>query len=196
MRLPWRVAWGIENAAEVPAEILRIEPNRTQFVLNGFDRSAKITLRIAGRPAVRHALAAAATAFARGISLDTVVSGLESVTGVPGRLDQIDEGQPFGVRIDEAKTAAELADALEPIRSFTTGRVHCVLGAEGLRDRLERLPLGSVAEALADRLTFTTDNPRTDNPDQILDDLLAGLRRPGRARGEPTRNLAIQATLG
>ena len=190
-----RVSFGIDKPADITAEILRLDPNRAQFLLNGFDRSAKVTLRIAGRPAVRHALAAAATAFARGIGVDTVVAGLESVTSVPGRLDPVDEGQPFGVRIDESKTAAELADALESLRSFTTGRVHCVLGAEGLRDRLERLPLASVAETLADRLTFTTDNPRTENPDQILDDLLAGLRHPGRVRVEPSRKLAIEATL-
>lgn len=190
-----RVSFGIDKPADITAEILDLEPARAKFLLKGFDREAAVSLRIGGRPAVRHALAAAATAFARGIGLDAVVAGLESLMGVPGRLDLVDEGQPFGVRVDEASTAPELGDALESIRSFTTGRVHCVLGAEGLRDRLERLPLASVAETLADRVTLTADNPRTENPDQILDDLLAGLRRPGRARVEPNRKLAIEAAL-
>ena len=115
--------------------------------------------------------------------------------GVPGRLDMVDEGQPFAVRVDESRTPEELADSLESLRSFTTGRIHCVLGAEGLRDRLERLPLAAAAEALTDCLTFTTDNPRTENPDQILDDLLSGLKHPGRVRVEPNRKLAIEAVL-
>ena len=190
-----RVSFGIDKPAVITAEIQRLEPYRTRLVLKGFERDANVLLRIAGRPAARHALAAAATAFARGIGLDAVVEGLESVMGVPGRLDMVDEGQPFAVRVDESRTPEELADSLESLRSFTTGRIHCVLGAEGLRDRLERLPLAAAAEALTDCLTFTTDNPRTENPDQILDDLLSGLKHPGRVRVEPNRKLAIEAVL-
>ena len=84
---------------------------------------------------------------------------------------------------------------LAALRRLGAIRVHCVLGAEGLQDRAHRLDLATAAEAGADRVTLTTDNPRTEDPDQILDDLLAGFRHPGRVRIEPDRRAAIEATL-
>jgi UDP-N-acetylmuramoyl-L-alanyl-D-glutamate--2,6-diaminopimelate ligase len=84
---------------------------------------------------------------------------------------------------------------------MTPGQVHCVFGAEGVRDgsdadaRAARRALAAAAEALAHRVTLTTDNPRTEDPDRILDDLLAGFRRPGRVRVEPDRRRAIESAL-
>ena len=93
----------------------------------------------------------------------------------------------------------DLQDALESARSITPepGRVHLVFGAEGVRPEAgpERRALAAAAEGLADRVTLTTDNPRTEPPAAILESLLGGFRRPGRVRVEPDRALAIQAAL-
>lgn len=192
-----RVTFGIDTPADVFARIERLDRSGTRFRLFGFDREAVVSLQLPGGPAVSLALAAAAVARARGIGVGTVVAGLESVANIPGRLDTVDEGQPFLVRVDDARLPAELFEALASLRTITSGRVHCVLGSEGHREdaRAERFVLASVAEAGADRITLTTDNPRTENPDQIVDDLLAGFRHPGRVRVESDRRLAIEATL-
>jgi UDP-N-acetylmuramoyl-L-alanyl-D-glutamate--2,6-diaminopimelate ligase len=154
-----------------------------------------VTLRLAGEEHVGHALAASAVAWSRGIDVRAVVDGLEAVTRLPGRLEPVREGQAFEVRVDRARTPTDLARALSSIRAMGADRVICVVGAEGGGDRLRRVALGRVAEQNADRVVLTTDNPRAEDPDQILDDLLAGFRHPGRAMIEPDRRSAIAWAL-
>jgi UDP-N-acetylmuramoyl-L-alanyl-D-glutamate--2,6-diaminopimelate ligase len=190
-----RVSFGIERPADVSAQIERIDERGARLRLRGFDREAAVDLRLAGAAHVPHALAAAAVAWARELPIDAVVTGLETVTHIPGRLEPVHEGQDFGVWVDQAQSGAELRQALASLRAFTKGRIHCVFGAEGLRDRHERFGLAIAAEAGADRLILTSNNPRTEHPDQILDDLLGGLHRPGRALVEPDRRRAIGAAL-
>ncbi len=196
-----RVTFGLARPADVSAEIDRADADGTRFRLRGFDREAVVALRLAGEGHVRDALAAAAVAWARGLPLRAVVDGLESVDRLPGRLEPVREGQDFEVRVDRSRTAPEVARALAATRALASvpGRLICVLGAEGkpdgLRHRLRRAALARAAEAGADRVILTTDNPRGEDPDQILDDLLAGLRHPGRALVEPDRRRAIAAAL-
>jgi UDP-N-acetylmuramoyl-L-alanyl-D-glutamate--2,6-diaminopimelate ligase len=190
-----RVTYGLERTAHVSAIVDRLDPSGARFRLRGFDREATITLRLAGMEHVAHALAASAAAWSRGIALQSVVNGLESVTRLPGRLEPVDEGQDFEVRVDQARTAPELARALATLRGLVNGRLICVVGAEGGSHRLRRSALARAAEAGADRLILTANNPRGDDPDQILDDLLAGLRHPGRAHVEPDRRGAIGFAL-
>lgn len=189
------VTFGIERPADVTAKIDRLDERGTRFLLRGFEREASVTLPMTGPAPVSHALAAAALAWSRGLPVESVVAGLESVRPIPGRLEAVCEGQDFGVWIDQARQSAELRETLAALRSLGARQVHCVLGAEGLRDRSERLALAHAVESGADRVTLTTDNPRTEDPNQILDDLLSGLRRPGRVRVEPDRTRAIEATL-
>jgi UDP-N-acetylmuramoyl-L-alanyl-D-glutamate--2,6-diaminopimelate ligase len=144
---------------------------------------------------VEQALAAAAVAWARGLTLDAVIAGLESVSQVAGRLEAVQEGQAFDIRIDQARTGPELQQVLRALRDLGAGRIHCVLGAEGLQDRAVRLSLAQAAEEGADRVILTSDNPRSEDPNQILDDLLSGFRRPGRVRVEPDRGRAIAIAL-
>ncbi len=113
----------------------------------------------------------------------------------PGHLEAVDEGQDFDVRVNAAATPAALGEALAAARAVGAGRVHCVLGAEGGSDRDERRHLAEAAEAGADRVILTLNNPRCEAPDTILDELLAGFRRPGKVRVEPDRRRAIGAAL-
>ncbi|WP_422926787.1 Mur ligase family protein [Singulisphaera sp. PoT] len=190
-----RISFGLERDADVTAEIERLDTTGVRFLLRGFDREASIHLRLPGKTYVSQALAAAAVAWSQGVNVDAVVAGLESVSGIPGRLESLIEGQDFSVWIDQARTGTDLQQALEAVRRLGTGQVHCILGAEGLRDRSERLALAYAAEHGADRVILTDDNPRTEDPNQILDDLLAGFRRPGRVRVESNRQFAIESTL-
>ena len=192
-----RVTFGIRAAADVSAQIVRLDGAGTRLRLHGFDREAVVTLRPVGSRALPPALAAAALAWSMGLPVEAVVAGLEGVDAIPGRLEPVAGARAHGLdlRVDRARTAAELAEALASVRELTSGRVFCILGAEGLRDRPGRAALARAAELGADHLTLTTDNPRTEAPDQILDDLLAGLVRPGRVLIEPDRRRAIESTL-
>jgi UDP-N-acetylmuramoyl-L-alanyl-D-glutamate--2,6-diaminopimelate ligase len=192
-----RVAFGLNAPADVTARVERLDRAGSRFLLRGFSREAAVSLRQAGEASVSHALAAAAVAWAFGVGADAVVDGLESVASLPGRLEPVIEGQDFDVRVDQARHGAELQEALTCLRSITSGRLHVVLGAEGIRPnaRAERLATAATAEELADRVTLTTDNPRAEDPNQILDDLLAGFYHPGRVRIEPDRQGAIELAL-
>lgn len=190
-----RVSFGLEQQADITAKIESLDATGARFRLRGFDREASVALRLSGPSYVSQALAAAAVAWSQGLEVDAVVAGLETVSHLPGRLENVDEGQDFSVWIDQARTGAELQQTLAAARAMGNGRVHCVIGAEGLQDRTERLALAFAAEHGADRVILTTDNPRTEDPNQILDDLLAGFVRPGRVRIEADRKLAIETAL-
>ncbi len=193
-----RVTFGIDRLANVSAAIERHDPSGSTFRLRGFNREATITLRLGGEEQVSHAVAAAAVAWSRGVAIRAVVDGLESVSRLPGRLEPVVvEGQEFSVYVDQAKTAQALSSALNSLRNLVVGRLICVIGAEGggHHERLRRAALGRAAETGADRVILTTNNPRGDAPDQILDELIAGLRHPGRALVEPDRRSAIARAL-
>jgi UDP-N-acetylmuramoyl-L-alanyl-D-glutamate--2,6-diaminopimelate ligase len=190
-----RVSYALERPANVTAKIERLDQSGTRFLLRGFEREAAVALRLIGAHHVAQALAAAAVAWARGLTLDAVVAGLESVSQIAGRLEAVHEGQDFDVRIDQARTGAELQQVLRALRDLGASQIHCVLGAEGLQDRVVRLSLAQAAEEGADRVILTTDNPRSEDPNQILDDLLSGFRHPGRVRIEPDRARAIAIAL-
>ncbi len=192
-----RVTFGLgaDSTAHVSGAIERVDASGSRFRLRGFEREVTVTLALAGAEHIRHALAAAALARSLGIDLRAIVVGLESVTRLPGRLEPVREGQDFEVRVDRARTAPELASALAALREVVPGSLICVIGSEGDRGRLGRAELAGAAEAGADRVVLTTDNPRLEDPDRILDDLLAGCRRPGRVLVEPDRRLAIAAAL-
>jgi UDP-N-acetylmuramoyl-L-alanyl-D-glutamate--2,6-diaminopimelate ligase len=190
-----RVTFGRERPAHVSAVLERLEPSGTRFRLRGFDREVTVSLRLSGEEHVGHALAASAVAWSRGIPIRAVVDGLESVARLPGRLEPVREGQDFEVRVDQARNAPDLARALISLQALVPGRLICVVGAEGGSTRLRRVALARAAEAGADRVVLTTNNPRGDDPDQILDDLLAGFRHPGRVFVEPDRRAAIGFAL-
>jgi UDP-N-acetylmuramoyl-L-alanyl-D-glutamate--2,6-diaminopimelate ligase len=196
-----RVAFAMEPvsrpglAVDISARIVGFDGSGTRMVLHGFDRDLQVGLRLVGPRAAACAVAAAALAWALEIDSDAVVAGLEQVPPVAGHLESVDEGQDFDVRVDTASTPDALADALAAMRAVGAGRVHCVLGAEGGSDRAERTRLAEAAEAGADRVILTVNNPRSEDPNRILDQLLAGFRRPGKVRVEPDRRQAIEDAL-
>jgi len=137
-----------------------------------------VRTRMIGKHHVYNCLVAAAVGLAYGIDLATVVRGLEAVDHVPGRLQRLECGQPFGVFVDYAHTPDALTGSLETLRDVIEGRLICVFGAGGDRDREKRPLMGQAVEREADLAVVTTDNPRTEDPARIRDDVLRGFLRP------------------
>jgi UDP-N-acetylmuramoyl-L-alanyl-D-glutamate--2,6-diaminopimelate ligase len=155
------------------------------------DQLPDVDLKLRGRFNVENALAAAAAARVIGIDESAVRRGLEAVERVPGRFDAVDEGQPFTVFVDYAHTPGALQAALDSARELTRGRVICVFGAGGDRDRDKRPLMGRVVAELADVVLVTSDNPRSEDPASIAADVVGTLDLDV----ELDRRLAIERAL-
>ena len=151
-----------------------------------------VDLKLRGRFNVENALGALGAARLLGIDDVTARRGLESVRAVPGRFEEVDEGQPFTVLVDYAHTPDALENVLHTARDLG-GRVICVFGAGGDRDRDKRPQMGRVASEHADVAIVTSDNPRSEDPRAIVDEIVAGAA--GRLEVELDRRRAIELAL-
>jgi UDP-N-acetylmuramoyl-L-alanyl-D-glutamate--2,6-diaminopimelate ligase len=149
--------------------------------------------RLRGGFNVENVLAAAAVSRLLGVPDEAVVEGVAAVGGVPGRFEAVDEGQAFTVIVDYSHKPGALEAVLRTARELTTGRLICVFGAGGDRDRGKRPLMGRVATELADLTIVTSDNPRTEEPMAIIDEILAGVVGP--VEVEPDRRAGIAAAL-
>jgi UDP-N-acetylmuramoyl-L-alanyl-D-glutamate--2,6-diaminopimelate ligase len=123
---------------------------------------------------------AAAVGTIYDIEPTTIVRGLEAVERVPGRMERLECGQPFGVVVDAARTPAALARRLQTLRGLTRGRLLCVFGSRGHENRLARAALGKAVESRADLAVVTSTDPRDEDPSEIAADVLRGVRRRGK----------------
>lgn len=189
------VGYSLGPGAEVTAEIHAIDFRGTRLTLRAGDASAPVATRLMGRHNVSNILAAAAAARALGVGLDTIRRGVEALEAVPGRLEPVDAGQDFAVLVDYAHTEASLRSVLSCLRPLARGRLLCVFGCGGDRDRGKRPAMGRAAESLADIVFLTSDNPRSEDPEVVLAEIRGGMREPGRARVLPDRREAIRAAI-
>lgn len=188
---------GRSEGALVRATDEEFGPVSTSFTLVTPEGSLRVLLPLAGAYNVENALVAAGSARALGIDLQTVVEGLEHAPQVPGRLERIDEGQPFAVLVDYAHTPDSLAKAIESLRAVTPGRVIVVFGCGGDRDPDKRPMMGAAAGRLADEVVITSDNPRSEDPVGIILQIEDGVRdAQGSYRVEVDRRAAIASALG
>jgi UDP-N-acetylmuramoyl-L-alanyl-D-glutamate--2,6-diaminopimelate ligase len=141
---------------------------------------------------VSNVLGAFAVARAMGVPADVAAGALGSAERVPGRFEAVDEGQPFAVVVDYSHTPDSLENALQAARSLARGRVICVFGAGGDRDRGKRPQMGEIAARLADVPIVTSDNPRSEDPNAIIDEIVAGA---GSFEREVDRRRAIGAAI-
>lgn len=172
------ITYGLESAADISATVVTETVAGSRFVLFHRGASIEISSPLVGRHNVSNCLAAAAVALRFGVSLDVIRRGIESFPGVPGRLERIDGGQRFDVFVDYAHTDDALRRSIRCLRGLARGRVLCVFGAGGDRDRSKRPLLGRAA-AEADLAIVTSDNPRTEDPQQIIDQILEGFPTTG-----------------
>jgi UDP-N-acetylmuramoyl-L-alanyl-D-glutamate--2,6-diaminopimelate ligase len=155
---------------------------------------AGIDVKLRGRFNMENALGALAAGRLLGIADDAIARGIESVRGVPGRFEAIDEGQRFTVIVDYAHKPGALENVLRAARDLVAdGRVICVVGAGGDRDRGKRPLMGRLASELADLTIVTSDNPRSEDPQTIIDEIVAGV--VGDVDVEPDRAAAISRAI-
>jgi UDP-N-acetylmuramoyl-L-alanyl-D-glutamate--2,6-diaminopimelate ligase len=156
-------------------------------------RDVDVETRLQGRFNRENILAAVAVARLLGIPESAVSEGLGGLAGVPGRFESVDEGQPFGVLVDYAHTPDSLANVLRTARELTAERLICVFGCGGDRDRGKRPEMGRIAAELSDVPIVTSDNPRSEDPRAIIDEILAGME--GDPLVEPDRRAAIELSI-
>lgn len=182
----------VETFGPEDALDLTLEPAGSHFVWDGHH----VSLPIGGRFNVDNALAAATTARALGIPTDAIAEGLAATPAVPGRFQAVDAGQPFTVLVDFAHTPDGLDKALRAARELTGGKLIVVFGAGGDRDHGKRPLMGEVAARLADLAVVTSDNPRTEDPDAIIADIVKGAAARDRVLEWPDRSEAIAHAIG
>jgi UDP-N-acetylmuramoyl-L-alanyl-D-glutamate--2,6-diaminopimelate ligase len=183
------VTYAIDHEADYRARDVRFDPAGSSFTCETPDGPLAIETRLPGLFNVQNSLAAIAAARALGVEPEAIKRGLAEADRVPGRFEPVDEGQEFTVLVDYAHTPEALENVLRAAREITSGRLHVVFGAGGDRDRAKRPLMGRAASELADRVIVTSDNPRSENPDAIVDEVLAGTS--GDAEREVDRRRAI-----
>lgn len=136
----------------------------------------KMNLKLLGESNIYNALASATVGVALNVDLDTIKSGLESVEGVPGRMEKVEAGQEFNVFIDYAHTPFALKGLLKTVKRLTPGNLFVLFGCGGDRDSGKRPQMGEVASLLADRVFLTEDNPRSEDPEKIIQQIMEGIK--------------------
>jgi UDP-N-acetylmuramoyl-L-alanyl-D-glutamate--2,6-diaminopimelate ligase len=183
------VTFGLADDADVRPDELELTPSATSFRAAGL----LVRPRLRGRFNVENVLGAMAAAKLLGIDAEAVVRGVEHVAGVPGRFEAVDEGQAFAVLVDYAHTPEALENVLAEARRLAAGRLVCVFGCGGDRDRAKRPLMGEVVSRLADRAVVTSDNPRSEEPGAIIEEIVAGMS--GEEEVEPDRAAAIARAI-
>ncbi|WP_442857118.1 UDP-N-acetylmuramoyl-L-alanyl-D-glutamate--2,6-diaminopimelate ligase [Bacillus sp. FJAT-45037] len=169
------LTYGIKIKADVMAKQINIAAAGTTFILEAMGEQIDIEMKLIGMFSVYNALAAASAALASGVSLKDIKDSLERVEGVSGRFESVDSGQDFTVIVDYAHTSDSLENVLTTVKEFAKGSISVVVGCGGDRDRSKRPVMASIATKYADQAILTSDNPRSEDPKQILDDMVEGL---------------------
>ena len=171
-------AWtyGLRHEADLRAEDVALSAAGTTFTLCSPFGSCAIQSRLVGEHNVSNLLAAIGVVLQEGLTLDQVRSAVGAVSTVPGRFELVEAGQDFTVVVDYAHTEDALRRALSTLQELDYPALTCVFGCGGDRDKQKRAPMGRVAGAHADRIFLTSDNPRTEDPEEIVRQVVEGLR--------------------
>ncbi len=161
--------------ADVRAENIDLQPEKTQFTLLTGAGEQDVELYLPGRFNLTNALGAAAAGIALGIDPDVIADGLKKASPVPGRFVPVKKGQSFTVLIDYAHTPDAIERLCQSAREITKGRLMILFGCGGDRDRGKRPLMGKAATANSDFAVVTSDNPRTENPERIVEDIMPGI---------------------
>jgi UDP-N-acetylmuramoyl-L-alanyl-D-glutamate--2,6-diaminopimelate ligase len=171
------LGFGMSADADVRADNISVGRSGSAFRIATPCGAVDVTTPLVGSFNVYNCLAAATGALQANVALEAIAAGIAAVSDVPGRFEQISLGQPFSVVVDYAHTPHSLEVVLKTARLFASaeGRVICVFGCGGGRDRSKRALMGALAGRLADLVVVTSDNPRFDDPAVLVADVLAGV---------------------
>jgi UDP-N-acetylmuramoyl-L-alanyl-D-glutamate--2,6-diaminopimelate ligase len=192
-----KIGYAVRGVSDLSAVGIESSLAGSRFTIESRSGRCDITTPLVGTHNVYNCLAAAAVGRRAGLDWATIRRGIECVQGVPGRLEAVrGPGAPgFTVLVDYAHTPDAIASVLQSLRAITGGRLLCLFGAGGDRDRTKRPLMARAAEATADIVVVTSDNPRTEDAQRIIGDVVAGFRRPGSVMVEPNRRAAIEHIL-
>jgi len=193
-----KVLWyAVDEPADVSAHVESMTVEGTRFTLEYGGQTAPVSTPLLGKYNVANHLAAAGLCLAAGFGLPTVAAGLSSLQAIPGRLEKIGHA-PFGVIIDYAHTDDALQNVLSTLKPLCAGRLIVVFGCGGDRDRTKRPRMAQAAERFADLVVVTSDNPRSEDPKAIINDIIGGLADPTSQAAviEPDREKAITLAIG
>ena len=178
------ITYGIDAEADLRARNLDADASGTRFDLESSRWHGEVRIALPGRFNVANALAALGVAVAMELDLRDAAEALGRAGGVPGRMERIDAGQPFGVIVDYAHTADSLRKVLAVLRPLTKSRLIVVFGSAGERDPTKRAPMGRVAATDADLVVVTDEDPRLEDPRAINEQIAEGARAGGSVDGE------------
>jgi UDP-N-acetylmuramoyl-L-alanyl-D-glutamate--2,6-diaminopimelate ligase len=189
-------AYAIDASADITAHIESMDISGTVFVLEHSGQSAIVNTPLLGRYNVSNHLAAAGLCLAAGFDLETIAAGLSALKAVPGRLERI-EADGISIFIDYAHTDDALKNVISAIKPFCRGRLYVVFGCGGDRDRTKRPRMARVVEKSADFAIVTSDNPRTEKPEDIISEIITGFENPDSQTIiiEPDRKKAIELAI-
>ena len=192
------IRFGFGKNADYRARDVAVTSGGSNFILHTPDGRTEVNMQLIGRHNIENALAAAAlVGEAFGLSVHQIAMGLKDAQGAPGRLQAVRAGQPFAVLVDYAHTDDALENVLTALRPLTRGKLRVLFGCGGDRDRTKRPRMAKTAEKLADAIYVTSDNPRTEEPRSILNEVVSGLSARGKAEAvvEIDRAEAIRQIL-
>jgi UDP-N-acetylmuramoyl-L-alanyl-D-glutamate--2,6-diaminopimelate ligase len=193
---PRQITYGIASDAQVKTKHSSFGPDGIRAILSTPEGKLEIESPLLGRANLENILAAVAAAEGMGVSKEAIQKGIAAVRQVPGRFERVDEGQPFTVLVDYAHTHDALQNALKTARELTRNQLIVLFGCGGDRDRTKRPLMGEVAGHLSDSVVLTSDNPRSEDPILIMNDVMVGLQKSGKPYiAEVDREVAIRKAL-
>jgi len=180
------IRYAVKAHADVTASNAEFSLDGMKFDLLTSGTQREFRSPLVGAPHIYNTLAAVASGLALGYSLDVITAALENCTGAPGRFERVPHDGDFAVVVDYAHSDDALLNVLRTAREVVKGKIITVFGCGGDRDRSKRAPMGEAAGSLSDVVILTSDNPRTEDPEQILSDAEEGIRKTGK----PYRKIA------
>jgi UDP-N-acetylmuramoyl-L-alanyl-D-glutamate--2,6-diaminopimelate ligase len=189
------VRYGLRRRAEISASVELGTFLGTRMRMRLGTEELLIHTRLIGTHNAYNMLAAAACTWAMGYDLEPIKAGLENLSAVPGRLEAVDAGQDFAVLVDYAHTEDALRNVLECLKPLLRGRLIVVFGCGGDRDRGKRPKMGRVAAQLADQVVLTSDNPRSEDPLDIIREVDSGIETKSKRLIEPDRRMAVKLAI-
>jgi UDP-N-acetylmuramoyl-L-alanyl-D-glutamate--2,6-diaminopimelate ligase len=183
--------YAIDKPATLQAQNYHLTNKGCAFELLYQGKVYQADIPLSGKFNVYNSMAALCAMLVQGFELGALLEDLKKAPQVAGRFEKVDEGQDFGVIVDYAHTPDGLENVLKTARDIVRGRLICVFGCGGDRDRGKRPIMGELATRLADYAIVTSDNPRTEDPNAIIDEIVAGIPAGAEYEVQPDRRLAI-----
>ncbi len=171
------ITYGIKGPADIKAENVRVLPQGVQYELHYTDQVIPVKLKLTGIFNVYNSLAAIAVGLVEGIEIKKIIKSLERIPSIPGRFEKVEAGQDFTVIVDYSHTPDSLENCLKTTREFIKDRIITVFGCGGDRDKKKRPIMGEIAGKLSDFCVVTSDNPRSENPHEIIRGIVPGVNK-------------------